>query len=63
MERATYKPLPTTKMRAGVVCQPPVVGPEPVKPDTPAIEVMTDLRQFAAARCARTRRSRRSTAP
>jgi CBS domain-containing protein len=49
MERATYKPLPMAKMRAGVVCQPPVVGPKPVKPDTPAIEVMTDLRQVAAA--------------
>ncbi len=49
MERATYKPLPMIRMREGVVCQPPVVGPEPVKSDTPAIEVMTDLRQVAAA--------------
>jgi CBS domain-containing protein len=49
MERATYKPLPMSKMRAGVVCQPPVAGPEPVRPDTPAIAVMTDLRQTAAA--------------
>lgn len=49
MERAVYKPLPMTRMRPGVVCQPPVVGPKPVKSDTPAIEVMTDLRQVAAA--------------
>jgi CBS domain-containing protein len=37
------------KMRAGVVCQPPQAGPKPVRSDTPAIEVMTDLRQVAAA--------------
>ena len=49
MERATYKPLPMSMMRAGVVCQPPDEGPKPVRPDTPAIEVMTDLRQVAAA--------------
>lgn len=49
MERAVYKPLPMTRMREGVVCQPPVAGPKPVKPDTPAMEVMTDLTQVAAA--------------
>lgn len=49
MERAHYKPLPMSKMRTGVVCQPPVAGPKPVRRDTRAIEVMTDLRQVAAA--------------
>ena len=49
MERASYKPLPMARMRPGVVCQPPLAGPKPVKSDTPAIEVMTDLRQVAAA--------------
>jgi len=49
MERATYKPLPMMRMPAAVVCQPPVVGPKPVKTDMPAIDVMTDLRQVAAA--------------
>ncbi len=49
MERAVYKPLPMSMMRAGVVCQPPVSGPKPVKADMPAIEVMTDLHQVAAA--------------
>jgi hypothetical protein len=49
MERATYKPLPMMSMPAAVVCQPPVVGPKPVKTDMPAIDVMTDLRQVAAA--------------
>ncbi len=36
-------------MRPGVVCQPPVAGPKPIKLDSPAIEAMTDLRQVAAA--------------
>jgi CBS domain-containing protein len=49
MERATYKPLPMMRMPAAVVCQPPMVGPKPVKTDMPAIDVMTDLRQVAAA--------------
>lgn len=50
MERAVYKALPMSRMKAGVVCQPPeVIGPKPVKADAPAIEVMTDLRQVAAA--------------
>jgi CBS domain-containing protein len=49
MERATYKPLPMSRMRAGVVCRSLVEGPKPVTPDTPAIEAMTDLRQVAAA--------------
>jgi CBS domain-containing protein len=49
MERAIYKPLPMSRMRAGVVCQPLVEGPKPVRPDMPAIEVMTDLRQVTAA--------------
>ena len=50
MERMIYKPLPMTKMAAGVTCQPPgAYAPKPVKADAPAIEAMTDLRQVAAA--------------
>jgi CBS-domain-containing membrane protein len=49
MERINYKSLAIERMRAGVVVQPPTTGPKPVRLDSPAIEVMTDLRQFAAA--------------
>ena len=49
MQRTNYKPLPMTRMRAGVVVQPPAAGPKPARLDSPAIEVMTDLRQVAAA--------------
>lgn len=51
MERAVYRPMPMTKMRAGTTCYPPggSEAPKPVKVDSPAIEVMTDLRQVAAA--------------
>ena len=49
MQRTNYKPLPMTRMRAGVVVQPPATGPKPARLDSPAIEVMTDLRQVAAA--------------
>ncbi len=49
MERIVYQPLRMTPMRAGVVVQPPAAGPNPVKLDSPAIAVMTDLRQVAAA--------------
>src|SRR5262245_47092337 len=50
MQRASYKSLPMLKMPAGVTCQPPsAYAPKPVKADTPAIEVMTDLRQVPAA--------------
>ena len=49
MQRITYKPLAMNRMRPGVVVQPPIVGPKPVRLDSPAIEVMTDLRQVAAA--------------
>ncbi len=49
MERVVYQPLRMTKMRAGVVAQPLLTGPKPVKLDSPAIEAMTDLRQVAAA--------------
>ncbi len=49
MEKAVYRPLPTTKMRPGVICLPPSLEPPPVKADTPAIEVMTDLRSVAIA--------------
>jgi CBS-domain-containing membrane protein len=50
MERAVYKALPMTKMRAGVACQPPgTYAPRKVRVDSPAIEAMTDLRQVATA--------------
>ena len=49
MEKAVYQALPTIRMRAGVVCLPPSLEPSPVKADTPAIEVMTDLRAVAVA--------------
>jgi CBS domain-containing protein len=49
MERINYKPLAIERMHAEVVVQPPITGPKPVHLDSPAIEVMTDLRQFAAA--------------
>ena len=49
MQRITYKPLAMTRMRPGVVVQPPVAGPKPAHLDSPAIEVMTDLRQIAVA--------------
>ena len=49
MEKAVYRPLPTARMRPGVVCLPPSLGPSRVKADTPAIEVMTDLRVVPVA--------------
>ena len=49
MERMNYKPLAMARMRPGVVVQPPVAGPKPVRLDSPAIEAMTDLRQVACA--------------
>jgi len=49
MEKAEYRALPTTRMRPGVICLPPSLEPSPVKADTPAIEVMTDLRAIAVA--------------
>jgi CBS domain-containing protein len=50
MERAVYKPLPMTKMAPGVSIQAPgAYAPEPVRADSPAIAVMTDFRQVAAA--------------
>lgn len=49
MERVVYKPLPMARMNAGVVVQPPVAGPKPIRLDSPAIEIMTDLRRVAAA--------------
>jgi CBS domain-containing protein len=49
MERMKYKPLPMTRLHVGVVVQPPIAGPKPVRLDSPAIEAMTDLRQVAAA--------------
>jgi len=49
MERNVYKPLPLARMREGVVVQPLLSGPKPIRLDSPAIEAMTDLRQVAAA--------------
>ena len=50
MERATYKPLPMTKMVAGTTVQPPgAYAPKPIRADAPAIEAMTDFRQVPAA--------------
>ena len=49
MERTVYKPLPLARMREGVVVQPLLTGPKPIRLDSPAIEAMTDLRQVAAA--------------
>ncbi len=49
MERAVYKPLPLARMHEGVVVQPLLTGPKPIRLDSPAIEAMTDLRQVNAA--------------
>jgi CBS domain-containing protein len=50
MERAVYRPLQMTRMRDGVLCQPPGdYAPKPVNASSPAIEAMTDLRQVATA--------------
>lgn len=45
-----YKALPTTKMNAGVVWLPAdAQSPKPIRIDSPALEVMTDLRKVQAA--------------
>jgi predicted transcriptional regulator len=45
-----HKPLPMSKMNPGVVwLSADVNAPKPIKVDSPAIEVMTDLRQVPAA--------------
>jgi CBS domain-containing protein len=49
MERTIYKPLPMVRMRDGVVVQPMLAGPKPIRLDSPAVEVMTDLRRVNAA--------------
>jgi len=50
MEKQVYKPLPMTTMRAGTICQPQsAYVTQPVRADTPAVEVMTDLRRVQAA--------------
>lgn len=50
MERAVYKPLSMAKMKLGVTCQPPgAYAPKPVRVDSPAIEVMTDLQRVTPA--------------
>ncbi len=48
MERTVYKPLPMARVHEGVVVQPMLKGPKPIRLDSPAIEAMTDLRQVAA---------------
>ena len=50
MSRERYKPLPMTRLQPGVSYQPPGAStPGLVREDSPAFEVMTDLRQVAAA--------------
>ncbi len=49
MERTIYKPLQMARMRDGVVVQPMLAGPKPIRLDSPAVEVMTDLRRVNAA--------------
>lgn len=50
MERAIYKPLPMAGINEGVTYHPAGTSvPKPVKVDSPAIEVMTDLRKIEAA--------------
>jgi len=50
MESLMPKPLPMSKMNAGVVWLPADAhAPKPVRIDSPAIEVMTDLRQVSVA--------------
>ena len=44
-----YKPLPMSKMRKGAIWLPvEAPSPKPVRIDSPALEVMTDLRQVLA---------------
>lgn len=49
MQRMSYKTLPMSRMHGGAVVQPPRAQLKPVQLDSPAIQVMTDLRQVAAA--------------
>ena len=52
-----HKPLPMSKMNPGVVwLSGDVSAPKPVRVDSPAIEVMTDLRQVPAATIAASER-------
>lgn len=48
MERTNYKPLPYQKLKAGAGFHQPSTY-KPVKVDSPAIEVMTDLQKISAA--------------
>jgi len=48
--KAEYKPLPLTRLAGGASYhQPTYFSPQPVRVDSPAIEVMTDLKLVAAA--------------
>ena len=50
MTRENYKPLPMQRLQPGVTYQPPgAYAPSLVREDSPAFDVMTDLRQIAAA--------------
>jgi len=48
--RAEYKPLPIARLSGGAgYHQPTYFSPQPVRADSPAVEVMTDLKMVAAA--------------
>jgi CBS domain containing-hemolysin-like protein len=48
--KAEYKPLPLTRLAGGASYhQPTYFSPQPVRVDSPAVEVMTDLKLVAAA--------------
>jgi len=47
MERAVYKPLPFRRLKTGAGYQRPIAY-KAVQVDSPAIEVMTDLRNVSA---------------
>lgn len=52
--REIYKPLSMRGLRTGAICRPPTRAPARlVQVDSPAIEVMTDLRNIAPATIAR----------
>nr|MDP2191534.1 CBS domain-containing protein [Rhodoferax sp.] len=45
-----HKPLPMSRMKHGAICLPDdFYAPKPVREDSPAIDVMTDLKKVSAA--------------
>ena len=45
-----HKPLPMSRMKQGAICLPDdFYAPKPVREDSPAIDVMTDLKKVSAA--------------